>query len=52
MILVGAVTVMLKQSMFENLTLLIIDGILVPAIVKVVPEYVNEVILATGATYL
>jgi hypothetical protein len=35
---VGAVTEILKQSMFENLTLLIMAGMLVPVIVKVVPE--------------
>ena len=37
-IVVGAVTAMLKQSMFENLTLLIVAGMLVPVMVKVVPE--------------
>ena len=46
---VGAVTAILKQSMFENLMLLIVDGILVPVIVNVVPEYENPVILATAA---
>jgi hypothetical protein len=35
---VGAVTVMLKQSMFENLTLFTVDGMSVPVMVKVVPE--------------
>jgi hypothetical protein len=37
-IVVGAVTEMLKQSMFENLTLFTVVGMLVPVIVKVVPE--------------
>ena len=49
---VGAVTAILKQSMFENLMLLIVDGILVPVIVNVVPEYENPVILATAAKQL
>ena len=35
---VGAVTVMLKQSMFENLTLFTVDGMSVPVMVNVVPE--------------
>jgi len=35
---VGAVTETLKQSMFENLTLLMDDGISVPVMVRVVPE--------------
>jgi hypothetical protein len=37
-IVVGAVTEMLKQSMFENLTLFTVVGMLVPVMVKVVPE--------------
>lgn len=37
-IVVGAVTEMLKQSMFENLTLLMVAGMSVPVMVKVVPE--------------
>lgn len=35
---VGAATVMLKQSMLENLTLFTVDGISVPVMVNVVPE--------------
>jgi hypothetical protein len=35
---VGAVTEMLKQSMFENLTVLMFAGMSVPVMVKVVPE--------------
>lgn len=35
---VGAATVMLKQSMLENLTLFTVDGMSVPVMVNVVPE--------------
>jgi hypothetical protein len=35
---VGAVTEMLKQSMFDNLMLLTFVGMLVPVMVKVLPE--------------
>jgi hypothetical protein len=35
---VGAVTEMLKQSMFENFILFTVVGMLVPVMVKVVPE--------------
>ena len=34
---VGAATVMLKQSMLENLTLFTVDGMSVPVMVNVVP---------------